>query len=272
MYAELIAELSSNAVKELSIEQALANISAIWTDLKLDIVDHKDVYWKIRGTDELFQALEENQVTLSAMKASSFYLPFDKQVEYWEHALTKISETVDMMLTVQRQWMYLESIFIGSADIRKQLAGETVLFDAVNNTWKDVMNRIHKNPNALQSTHTEGLFQTLVTMNDKLEKIQKSLSEYLETKRQQFPRFYFLSDDDLLEILGQSKDPMAVQKHIKKCFEGIKILDIVQPSRGGSKVYEALGMVAPDAEKVNFIAPVVVDGPVENWLIDTERK
>jgi len=67
-------------------------------------------------------------------------------------------------------------------------------------------------------------------MNLRLEDIQKSLDMYLETKRQIFPRFYFISNDDLLEILGQSKNPMEIQVHLKKCFDNIKSLNIARAS------------------------------------------
>ena len=50
---------------------------------------------------------------------------------------------------------------------------------------------------------------------------QKSLNEFLEEKRSAFPRFYFIGDDDLLEILGQSTNPVVIQSHLKKLFAGM---------------------------------------------------
>lgn len=61
-----------------------------------------------RGTDDVFQALEDNQVTLSVMKASRFVKAFEKEVDHWERSLSLVLEVIEMILTVQRQWMYLE--------------------------------------------------------------------------------------------------------------------------------------------------------------------
>uniref|UniRef100_A0A8C1Q525 Dynein, axonemal, heavy chain 2 n=1 Tax=Cyprinus carpio TaxID=7962 RepID=A0A8C1Q525_CYPCA len=189
---------------------------------------HVQVWLYLRGsmgTDEVFQALEDNQVTLSVMKASRFVKAFEKEVDHWERSLSLVLEVIEMILTVQRQWMYLENIFLAD-DIRKQLVRETAEFDDVNSSWKIIMDRLDKDKNALRGTHYPGLLEKLSEMNTKLEEIQKSLDMYLETKRQIFPRFYFLSNDDLLEILGQSRNPEAVQPHLKKCFDNIKSLRI----------------------------------------------
>ena len=61
-----------------------------------------------RATEEVFQLLEDNQVTLSTMKASRYVKAFEKEVDHWERTLSHILEVVEMILQVQRQWMYLE--------------------------------------------------------------------------------------------------------------------------------------------------------------------
>ncbi len=61
-----------------------------------------------------------------------------------------------------------------------------------------------------------------------MDEVQKSLSEYLESKRSDFPRFYFLSDDELIEIISKTQDPTLIIKYINKCFEGISSITFDQ--------------------------------------------
>ncbi|XP_032872211.1 dynein heavy chain 2, axonemal [Amblyraja radiata] len=268
-YADVISGISSAASKELSIEMALEGIKKSWEVTTLDLVSYKDKgHHKLRGTDEIFQTLEENQLTLSTMKSSPYLKAFDKLVDYWERTLSLILEVIEMTLTVQRQWLYLENIFLGE-DIRKQLPQESAEFDSINDQWKVIMHRLVLEPNALRGTHHPGLLDSLNGMNGKLEEIEKSLDMYLETKRQIFPRFYFLSNDDLLEILGQSRNPPAVQPHMKKCFDNIKTLKMQKV--GVTNKMEAAGMFSADGEYVEFKHPTLLEGPVEAWLCDVER-
>ncbi|KAL8578353.1 Dynein heavy chain 2, axonemal [Nucella lapillus] len=268
-YAEQINDISGAATKELAIEQGLEAITQTWEGTEFDVAPYKDKgHFKLRSTEDVFAALEENQVQLSTMKASRFVKAFEQEVDQWERTLSLILEVTEMLLTVQRQWMYLENIFLGE-DIRKQLPRESAEFDSVNKSWKEIMTRLNSTKNALRGTHHPGMLEQLNEMNTKLEEIQKSLDMYLETKRQIFPRFYFLSNDDLLEILGQSKNPEAVQPHLKKCFDNIKSLKMSKA--GLTQKWEAAGMSSMEGEFVEFGHAVYLEGPVEAWLCDVEK-
>jgi len=81
-----------------------------------------------------------------------------------------------------------------------------------------------------------------------------------------FPRFYFLSNDELLEILAKSQDIDAIQKNLKKCFEAIYRLDMGE--EGSRNVY---AMMSPENEKINFQKPISTKEEVESWLMKIQE-
>lgn len=95
--------------------------------------------------------LEDMGLNLQSMMASPHVKPFLEEVRAWEQRLSTIGECSAMWMVVQRKWMYLESIFVGSDDIRQQLPAEAKRFDGVDKAWLKIMAETAKNTNVLEA-------------------------------------------------------------------------------------------------------------------------
>jgi dynein heavy chain len=270
-HAEAIGELVSGAMKELSIEKGLREIEQTWKGQKFSIVKYtkgsEERGYILGSVDDIITSLDDNAMTLQSMSASRFVSAFISAVQQWEQILSKIGEVTEVWMAVQRKWMYLESIFIGAGDIRMQLPEEAIRFDGIDKMFKKIMSETSKNNLVIDACNVEGRLAILLDLSNKLEACQKSLSDYLESKRNAFPRFFFISDEELLSILG-SHDPKNVQDHI------IKMYDNVLKVNFGTGKYDKfiVGMTSAEGEILEFRQPVSIDARVEEWMSSVEHE
>ncbi|CAE7655322.1 Dnah1 [Symbiodinium pilosum] len=209
--------------------------------------------------------LDEQIVVTQAMQFSPFNKPFKEDIDEWNDKLMYVSECLDQWLKVQRAWMYLQPIF-DSPDIMKQLPTEGKKFKVVDGKWRQTMSRVHSNGHALTQCTQEGLLTQWQTVNRDLDIVQKGLDDYLATKCAAFARFYFLSNDELLEILSQTKDPLRVQPFLSKVFEAMKKLTFTDQ-------LVATQMHSKEGEIIDFVNPVVTkDKNVETWMTEVENE
>uniref|UniRef100_A0A3Q2PNV9 Dynein axonemal heavy chain 10 n=1 Tax=Fundulus heteroclitus TaxID=8078 RepID=A0A3Q2PNV9_FUNHE len=263
-YANVIGDIVTAAVKELSIEKA--TVAETWDNMRFSVL----TYFKgtqehgviLGAVDEILLSVDNDVMNLQSMAGSRFVGPFLDIIQRWEKDLSLISETIEVWLVVQRKWMYLESIFIGG-DIRLQLPEEAKKFDNIDKKFKEIMNDTVKGPNIKKCCLAPSRLAELQALSNGLERCQKSLNDYLDSKRNAFPRFFFISDDELLSILGSS-DPACVQEHMIKMYDNIASLKFDVDSSGETVV---AAMVSAEGEVMEFRSRVPVKGRVEEWMM-----
>lgn len=191
----------------------------------------------------------------------------------------------------------MEPIF-SSDDIVKQMPEEGQKFMQVDTSFTELMAIVVDYPAVIPIARNEDHLDLLQRCEKLLDEVQKGLAAYLEKKRLFFPRFFFLSNDEMLEVCGhtaitpemrgryrpepmppfadfvaglqilsETKDPTRVQPHLKKCFEGIQKLRFAPD-------LSINAMISAEGEQVplkSVISTKNANGKVEEWLLQVEE-
>ncbi|KAF0975040.1 hypothetical protein FDP41_005793 [Naegleria fowleri] len=276
-HEEVIRKYSDIASREFTIEKALKDMQEAWETCNFEVHAYRKTgTYVMKVSDEIQQQLSEHIALTQTISFSSFKKHFEADLKAWENQLNLVSEIFEEWTNCQREWMALEPIF-SAEEMQNQLPQLYKQFKQVDTKWRRIMDGVYRNSNIMSfCTSTAKLLKTFQSNNAILSTIQKGLSNYLEKKRQQFARLYFLADEELLEILAKTRDPTAVQKYLSKIFEGIGELDFVEipeEKKINSKgpALEMIAMMSKAGERIDFIEKLQPSGSVEVWLKEVEK-
>jgi dynein heavy chain 2 len=259
-----IKDLNARALGEVVIREALQELQMWGANAMLSLTEHKSEKRStpmIKEWEELLTQVGDNQSLVGSLKDSPYFGPFQDDALKWETRLSDLSDFLQLMNQIQRKWVYLEPIFG-----RGSLPSETSRFNRVDEEFRTIMLDLNADPKVLTLLAIHGLKERLPHMLDQLERCQKALAEFLEGKRGRFPRFYFIGDDDLLEILGQCKNPAVIQSHLKKLFQGIFRVEF------GEKDATLIAMCDIYGENVPLDIAVKISDQVEEWLVQLANR
>eukprot|EP01063_Lacrimia_lanifica_P013617 TRINITY_DN20252_c0_g1_i1.p1 TRINITY_DN20252_c0_g1~~TRINITY_DN20252_c0_g1_i1.p1 ORF type:complete len:4669 (+),score=1741.83 TRINITY_DN20252_c0_g1_i1:139-14145(+) len=258
-----VEEITTAARKEFEIEVKLSRIKDEWSQREVTLAPFKNrgyLVLKSDSTSELISRVEEAQTILTSLLSSRFNEPFKKDIMLWISKLTTTQERIGEWLEVQHLWIYMEAVFSGSGDIGKEMPHEVKRFGNIDRQWTKIMRSAAETPNALKlCVQSDMLSNLLPHLRLYLDMCKKSLSGYLCSKRNVQPRFFFVSNSQLLEILGQASNPQTVQSHLPSITNAMCDLMFDQDRN-------ILGFHSKDGETVRFEAPISTDRDVVEWI------
>lgn len=166
------------------------------------------------------------------------------------------------------------------------------LFKPVDHTFKEVMQSLSSDPHVLNFAQKNkdrcdgaSIHQILIDGLSTMEAISNKLTDQLDTHGEQFPRLWFLSDREVIELLSIHPSSVKMQSYVHKCFRGVHELDVdcdtscdmrdVRSCEATCQSYgqkKVLGFFGSLQEHVTFLSPLEPDLNALAWLCVLENK
>ncbi|KAG1655362.1 Dynein beta chain, ciliary [Nymphon striatum] len=266
-YGDTVRSMVERASKELQIENFLNNLNNIWLEITFDRKLHaRTKCTMLTCGQNMVELLEDHQVQLQTTIASRFSDYFHSSLINWKQNLFMADKFVSIWSPVQKSWSDLECIFMTSEDIKIKLPVETENFKQIDLEFRQLLERIAFISNFLDIANVPDILNVLTKLQDKLAVCEKALASYLEVKRTVFPKFFFVSDCDLLDILSNGFHIDHISKHLTKIFGSVSKLKISDPDTNNLTNVNIVGVHSSDGEYLPLKEECKVTGSIENWL------
>ncbi|RLV89834.1 Dynein heavy chain cytoplasmic [Spathaspora sp. JA1] len=264
---QTINDMLEQANNEQTIDENLTKINTDWSTITFELFNYENKCRLVKNWDKLFDQCNNDINSLSSMKNSLYFANFEREITELEKKLNSLFMILDTWIDVQRHWVYLDGVFDNSNnDIKSLLPIETTRFGNITYELLNLVKRIYKFNLVIDIVLIGDIQQMMNKFLESLTKVRKSLTDYLEKQRELFPRFYFVGNEDLLEIIGGSTDITRINRHFKKMFAGIKSVDYMKESSSIVSVQSEQG----ECFQLNKPVSLIKFPRLNEWLSELE--
>jgi dynein heavy chain len=269
-FAEDVSEIVDQSAKEAKIEKKLTTIGSVWSKMPIEFDLTIPDCPLLSELGEILERLDSDSMEMMAMSSQGRFIEFCKEsVDEWAAKLRTIDAVLLLWQKVQGNWCRLEPIFMQSEDIRSQLPDDSKRFEYLDNKWKDLMLEVSQSSLVVEiCCDSDDREEILQSISDNIECCERSLNEYLEQKKKAFPRFYFVANQALLDVLSNGNNPLKVAEYLGDVFDGVKSIDF---NKDPDKGRIGCGHFAKDGETVKWFNDVHLHGAVESYLGHLEQ-
>lgn len=241
-----------------------SQLDSDFKNLQIDTAQHTDKYLKVIMQDKMYESLDNLISGINMVLANRYVTNIRQKSELMKKQLVLLSEVYEELVKMQKTWIQMERIF-QQGEIKAMLPRESAIFQTLNKWWETEVPKLKKELNKIIVNKIRGqrVLRELRDHNKSLDFINQSLQEMLDAKRQNFPRFYFLSDDEVIDIIATDKTD-KLQGMLNKIFDGITRLAVEEQSGN------AVAMISKEKEEVKFLKQMKMSGKPDEYMFEIE--
>nr|CAH7712443.1 unnamed protein product [Callosobruchus chinensis] len=213
--------ISEGATKEKQLIVHLRELSAQWEKIgfTMDLDTRNNIKILVKLND-IYEVIDDHMIEVQNMKVSVFVKPYEEEVKVFHTRILVLKETIDYWSKVQYNLLELSPMF-SKADLSNILPTETKLFIEVSTSYENYTKTIEENPLVVHVMETTDIPSGIKLALRNLEIVRHGVVKYLNEMRRYFPRFYFISNKELFEVISNTEQAIEERFFLKKVFQAV---------------------------------------------------
>ncbi|XP_046384032.1 dynein axonemal heavy chain 12-like [Ischnura elegans] len=221
----------------------------------------------LEGLDDLQVDLDNHIQKMQIISGSAFAKPYAYLYKEWTEKLFLMNENIDLWKKVQSLWLYLLPVF-SLAETPESLKKEKPLFKAADSFVKNVIREVSNTPNVIKYAGQLQLLKDSQVVYETLCNILAGMNKYIEEACLSFPRFFFISNEEVMIVLTHANDLTGIKKYLGKCFAGIYDLNV-------DDSLNIVSMISAEGEEVPLKTIIKVKdfgNRTDKWMLQLESE